>query len=94
MKGHNKYMAKQREKIEMYQNALNKCENLNNFGNGCYEFCAYRENGCCELSKEEIIRLCLEELLDIKLSHSIVSPESLRLIIEKTLEKGEEEEDE
>lgn len=50
-----------------YETIQNKCHNLNNFGGNCYEFCGFRENGLCELSKNELINLSLKELLDVDL---------------------------
>ena len=53
--------------ISTYKDIKNKCYNLNNFGENCYENCAFRENGNCELSKNELINLSLKELLNIDL---------------------------
>lgn len=48
--------------LEDYKKALNSCCNIKNFGCGCWEFCAYRENGMCELSENELMVLSLEKL--------------------------------
>ena len=50
------------KKVMEYMDALNKCTNMNNLGGSCFENCMYRENGCCELVKNEIITTFLNEL--------------------------------
>lgn len=56
--------------VDDYKKAKVICKNKNNFGKACYEFCPYRENGCCELSKNNLIDYSLQELLGVKLDSS------------------------
>lgn len=48
--------------VRDYLKAKQICKNQNNFGNSCWEHCPYRENGVCELSKEEGRKLAIKEL--------------------------------
>lgn len=48
------------DRFKTYQKYLHSC--TGNFGGGCYEPCAMRENGCCELSKSEMLELALKKL--------------------------------
>lgn len=60
--------------FEEYAKYYKNCKG--NFGRGCYEMCPMRENGCCELSNYELIRLSLDKL-GIKLPDDVFSVEEL-----------------
>lgn len=53
-----------------YIDILNNCKNKENIGNSCWEHCAYRENGCCELYKNEIITTLLREIVGENVTYS------------------------
>lgn len=55
--------------IEDYKKFLDRCGSVRKMHYPCYEMCPYRENGGCELSEDEGIRLCLEELLGKKFDY-------------------------
>lgn len=55
-------------KILDYENANKICLKRKNFGGRCYESCGFRNNGCCELSKSELIDISLEKLLGVHLN--------------------------
>ena len=46
--------------FETYQKYFHSC--TGDFGKGCYECCAMRENGCCELSRAKMAELALNKL--------------------------------
>lgn len=48
--------------IPEIKQAIRGCKNKKNIGGSCHEFCAYRENGCCELFPTEMIRRCINEI--------------------------------
>lgn len=58
------------KKVKNNIDILNSCKNRNNLGNSCLEHCAYRENGCCELYKNEIITTLLREIIGENITYS------------------------
>lgn len=70
--------------LDTYLKARETCRNKEDFGGRCYDFCPYRENGCCELSESELISLALEELLGEKIEFkSYEFPWKLLSIVEE-----------
>ena len=58
--------------LEDVKKVYKDCKNLNNLCSACHEFCAYRENGVCELNENKIKKDCLESLLNSNLPNDVV----------------------
>lgn len=70
--------------FEDYAKYYKNCKG--DFGKGCYEMCGMRENGCCELSNYELIRLSLDKL-GVNLPDDVFSIEELTENLFKLAEK-------